>query len=98
MESRAQLMKKIDEASFAVNDITLYLDTHPTDTEALKFFEAAAAERKQLLEQYEAQYEPLQIDCVNPAVNNQTQTETKYAGTAHWTWADGPVPWEGGHC
>ena len=35
---RMQLMKEIGEASFMVNDLTLYLDTHPTDQEALKAF------------------------------------------------------------
>ena len=27
--SKAQLLQKINEVSFAVNDILLYLDTHP---------------------------------------------------------------------
>ena len=35
---RMQLMQKIGEASFMVNDLTLYLDTHPTDQGALKAF------------------------------------------------------------
>ena len=42
---RMQLMKEIGEASFMVNDLTLYLDTHPTDQEALKAF----SEQAQLL-------------------------------------------------
>lgn len=98
MESRCKLMKKIDEVSFAVNDITLYLDTHPTDMDALNYFNTAMTERKQLMQQYESQFEPLIIDCVNPAANNATETETNYAGQAHFTWVDGPMPWEGGNC
>lgn len=39
---RMQLMKEIGEASFMVNDLTLYLDTHPTDQEALKAFSEAS--------------------------------------------------------
>ena len=35
---RMQLLKEIGEVSFMVNDLTLYLDTHPTDTEALTCF------------------------------------------------------------
>lgn len=35
MSDRQALLQKINEASFAVVDATLYLDTHPTDTEAL---------------------------------------------------------------
>ena len=29
-----QLMKQINEANFTVNDLTLYLDTHPEDQDA----------------------------------------------------------------
>lgn len=38
MVSQKSLLKYIYEVSFAVNDITLYLDTHPEDEEALQYF------------------------------------------------------------
>ena len=66
---RVQMLKEIDEVSFMVNDLTLYLDTHPTDAEALQAFTDAAKRRKQLMEEL-----------------NQE----------HFTWSDGPLPWEGG--
>ena len=47
---RMQLMKEIGEASFMVNDLTLYLDTHPTDQEALKAFSEASKKRRELME------------------------------------------------
>ena len=34
--SQKQLLQWINMVSFAVNDITLYLDTHPDEEEALK--------------------------------------------------------------
>ena len=36
--SREQLMNTINQVSFAVDDIKLYLDTHPDDEKALEFF------------------------------------------------------------
>ena len=35
--NRNQLLQWINEVSFAVTDISLYLDTHPDDKEALAF-------------------------------------------------------------
>lgn len=96
MSTRQELLKEINEASFAVNDITLYLDTHPTDEQALAYFTEMMGKRKAAMKEYESQFEPLIIDCVNPNTNNSTQSETEYAGKTHWTWADGPLPWEGG--
>lgn len=97
MSDRHTLLKEINEVSFAINDVTLYLDTHPTDQNALNYFNEMLQRRKTAMKEYETQFEPLVIDCVNPAENNSSGTETKFPGTMHWTWADGPVPWEGGH-
>lgn len=96
MSTRQELLKQINEVSFAVNDITLYLDTHPTDEKALEYFTEMMGKRKAALTEYESNFEPLIIDCVNPVTNNSTQTETEHPGKTHWTWADGPIPWEGG--
>ena len=96
MADRRQMLKEIDEVSFAVNDLTLYLDTHPLDTEALTLFSEAAKKRKQLLESYAKDYEPLTVDCVCPDTGNETDAYTGYAGQKHFTWSDGPLPWEGG--
>lgn len=94
MSNRNMLLQKINEASFAVNDVTLYLDTHPTDEEALAFFKKVMKERKTALEEYESQYEPLLVDCVKPKENNKTGFETDFPAMEHWTWGDGPIPWD----
>ena len=93
---RMQLMKKIGEASFLVYDLTLYLDTHPTDQEALKAFSEASKKRRELMEIRADQFEPLTMDLVCPDTNNQSRRLTKYPDQQHFTWADGPTPWEGG--
>ena len=46
--------------------------------------------------EYAKEFEPLTQDCICPDTNNQTETFTKYPGQKHFTWSDGPLPWEGG--
>lgn len=94
MSDRKMLLQKINEASFTVNDLTLYLDTHPTDMEALQYFKKALNERKTAMEEFESQYEPLIVDCVNPKENTKTGFASDYPAQEHWTWADGPIPWD----
>ncbi|ADL03887.1 spore coat protein CotJB [Lacrimispora saccharolytica] len=96
MADQKTLLKQITEISFTVNDLTLYLDTHPLDDNALTAFKQAMDQRKQLLKTYAENFEPLTINCVCPDTNNKTETQTKYAGQKHFTWTDGPLPWEGG--
>lgn len=93
---RVQMLKEISEVSFMVNDLTLYLDTHPTDTKALQAFSDAAKQRKQLLQEFARAYEPLTMDCVCVETNNQNDSFTRYPRQKHFTWGDGPLPWEGG--
>lgn len=82
--SREQLLQWINSVSFAVNDITLYLDTHPNDEEALDYLRHYKELRKQGLRAYADQYGPLTIDSAKIG--------------DHWTWATQPWPWEGGVC
>lgn len=97
MADQKTLLKQITEVSFTVNDLTLYLDTHPLDENALTAFKQAMEQRKQLLKTYAENFEPLTINCVCPDTNNKTETNTKYPGQKHFTWTDGPLPWEGGN-
>lgn len=96
MADQKTLFQQINEISFTINDLTLYLDTHPLDENALTAFSQAMEQRKQLLKTYGENYEPLTMDCVCPDTNNKAQTNTRYAGQKHFTWTDGPLPWEGG--
>ena len=98
MADRTGLLNQINEVSFAVNDLTLYLDTHPLDTEAMNYFTQVSTKRKNLMKEYAEQFGPLTMDCVCTETNNRTNDHTKYPGQKHWTWSDGPLPWEGGMC
>ena len=56
------LLRKVYEASFAVDDVILYLDTHPDDQDALNYYQYVSELRKQAMDAYEAQCGPLMID------------------------------------
>lgn len=79
--SREQLMQAITEASFAIDDCVLFLDTHPCNKEALEYYQAYRAIRKDLVSEYR--------DCYGPISYYDVNTDNE------WTWINEPWPWEG---
>ena len=60
--SKEKLLQRIYEVSFAVDDILLFLDTHPCCQEALSFYREYSSERQKLMKEYARHYGPLTID------------------------------------
>lgn len=81
MTMKESLMKQINEASFAMDDAVLFLDTHPNDPAAMQYYRNAVSMRKNAMDAYERQFGPLMIDSVN--------------GNC-WDWVTETWPWEGG--
>ena len=79
--NRDELMKLIMENKFAINDMALYLDTHPCDQRALRIHNEYSRKLAELKEMYQEQYGPLTI--YYPTGNS-------------WQWIEGPWPWERG--
>ena len=50
---RTQLLEEIQQVGFQVDDLTLYLDTHPLDRDALDAFTQAKNQRYQLMQKVE---------------------------------------------
>lgn len=50
--SKEQMLNRINQLSFAVVEMTLYLDINPCDEEALAYFEEKSALRNEALEAY----------------------------------------------
>lgn len=82
--AKRELLKKINEVSFAVDDISLYLDTHPCDEKALAYYQEMSEIRNKALKEYAKCYGPLTIDTANESCSRQ------------WEWVQQPWPWEGG--
>ncbi|HIV34451.1 MAG TPA: spore coat protein CotJB [Candidatus Blautia intestinigallinarum] len=81
-QQREMLLKKINEVSFAVDDILLFLDTHPDCQEALDFYRQNVAIRKEALSEYARLYGPLTIDTADDSCSRS------------WEWIQQPFPWE----
>lgn len=86
MSEREKLMNQISSVNFAINDLTLYLDTHPTCKNGLQLFKEMVAKKLDLLAEYAKQFNPLTISSI---MTGTPKTET-------YGWGEGPVPWEGG--
>ncbi len=80
--ARGQLLQEINETSFAVDDILLYLDTHPCDQEALAFYKENVTKRRKLMSEYARNYGPLTIDDAAESCGDT------------WKWMEQPFPWE----
>ena len=78
--NKNMLLKKITKADFMLNDLGLFLDTHPMNTHALKHYEFYQKKHDDLTKEYEKIYGPL----TQKTVNNSNK----------WNWCDGPWPWE----
>lgn len=79
--NRAKLRHQVDVASFAVDDIKLFLDTHPCDQDALRSYHTFVDMRKTAIENYEKECGPLLVDNVKSC--------------DYWQWINEPWPWEG---
>ncbi len=82
MDSKKQLLSRINEVSFGVDDMLLYLDTHPCDAKGLEYCRELVKERKKLLQEYSERFGPLTIDCTDQQESNT------------WKWMEQPFPWE----
>lgn len=62
-QERERLMAQISAVSFALDDLVLFLDTHPAQQEAVSLRKQLIEERKRLLKEYDQKYYPLTKDC-----------------------------------
>ena len=80
--SKMKLLQDINEVSFAVNDILLYLDTHPCDKNAMEFYQKNASRRRELMTLYAREFGPLTVD------------DAQISDSDTWKWVKQPFPWE----
>lgn len=80
-EARREMMQEIRCLEFAINELALYLDTHPDDQKALCLHRKYTKEAKELKDKYQKVFGPLTI---NFPCNK-------------WRWLEEPWPWERGN-
>lgn len=65
-QERELLMDKINQISFALDDLVLFIDTHPGHQEAVSLRKQLIEQRKRLLKEHDEKYYPLTKDCEGP--------------------------------
>lgn len=76
-----RMMNKIREYDFAIVETVLFLNTHPNNMKALKYYTKLRSEREALVAEYEKNVGPLTM------YGNMNGNK--------WDWVSGPWPWEG---
>lgn len=79
--NRKQMLEWVQALGFVVQDMKLYLDTHPCDEEALAFYKVSVENYREAMAKYEEHFGPL--------------TAENSMSCDRWEWADVPLPWEG---
>ncbi|USK34843.1 spore coat protein CotJB [Bacillus sp. F19] len=76
-----QKLEEIQAVDFVLVELTLYLDTHPDDAQAISQYNQYAQYCRQIKQTFEAQFGPLSQGSPNPSGE-------------YWTWKSGPWPWQ----
>ena len=79
---REEMLLKIQALTFAIIDLELYLDLHPTETSKLELIRKYQKELNELKDIYSKEYNPLNL-C---DMNNKEK----------FTWINNPWPWDRG--
>ncbi|WP_310602289.1 spore coat protein CotJB [Anaerosporobacter sp.] len=79
--NKERLFNKIQTVSFAMEDVRLYLDTHPEDMAAYEYYEAYKKIRTKAVNQYNRFYDSLDVYSIKRE--------------EYLSWNDRPWPWEG---
>lgn len=81
MSNQEQMLHDIGIVDFVLIDLTLYLDTHPHDRNAMEYFNHYNHIKKQMTREFSQKYFPLTTDMAD--------------SSKEWRWGMAPLPWEG---
>lgn len=77
---RIQLLRDIQRYGFSAYDLGLYLDTHPSDKEAIAMYKELVKKLEAATEAFQTQFGPL--------------TMTASDSPETWSWLNSPWSWE----
>jgi len=80
--TKSDLMCKIHELDFALHELGLFLDSHPTNQKAMELVGKYRKRRNELVGLYEENFGPYIV------------TRKDVPATGCWKWLQGPWPWE----
>lgn len=77
---KRRVMANIYQLGFALNEAVLFLDTHPSDCEAIEYYNEVKERYNEAMEVYSEYFGPLLASNVN--------------SEDYWMWVATPMPWE----
>ncbi|AYD41180.1 spore coat protein CotJB [Clostridium fermenticellae] len=77
--NKKELLKQISAVDFVLVDLHLYLNTHPSDCDAISKYNSISVEANRLKQNYEKYFGPLAYGAYSECP---------------WQWMDEPWPWE----
>ncbi len=80
---KQELLRGIQMAAFAMKEAQLFLDTHPTNKEAMAYFDRYNKRKGELTAEFTRRFGPI---CLTNYENGSSES---------WAWVKGPWPWEG---
>ena len=80
MTQKNKLLRAIQMYSFALDEIKIYLDTHPECKDGLDYYHKYKELRSKAVSEYRQRFGPLTAD--------EIESREK------WTWVSDPWPWE----
>lgn len=80
---KERLYHDIGVIDFVIVEMKLYLDTHPTDKEAMEYLNHYVRMKNQAMREYAMKFGPLRMSDADSSTQNE------------WKWAMQPWPWEG---
>lgn len=80
-EAYYKLLHELQAVDFVLVELNLYLDTHPTDSDAIQQYNHFAELRQRIANHYESQYGPLM---------HFGHSFSK----SPWQWNEAPWPWQ----
>lgn len=81
VNEQAKMLTNIDALSFAMDDLTLYLDIYPNTKEYIDLFNNYRVKKNELVKEYESKYGPLSLN--SDSMNSYP-----------WAWDKTRQPWE----
>ncbi|MBW5447794.1 spore coat protein CotJB [Cohnella sp. CFH 77786] len=80
-EAYRKQLEELQKIDFVLVELTLYLDTHPTDMQAIQQYNQLAQRRRQVCQDFEMRYGPLMAF---------GHSFSRFP----WQWPETPWPWQ----
>ncbi len=77
---QTMMLRRLSSVQFALAELTIFLDTHPNNAEALKMFNMYSEKYERLMTEYQRKYGPI--------------VARDSDGNTDWEWINSPWPWE----